>query len=152
VWVFEDVNQNRIQEEGERLLPDGKIELLQGETAFREYSTNGISEPFCFTDMQPGDYVARAAAPEGFGLTTSSSLNLRVQDGVRTNVRFGAAQGVEAVQPPVIDTQVDAPPIQDTQAVSQGDSLLQIAGLVLFGLAGLVILGGIGVALYVRGR
>jgi len=152
VWVFEDVNQNRIQEEGERLLPDGKIELLQGEAAFREYSTNGISEPFCFTDMQPGDYVARAAAPEGFGLTTSSSLNLRVQDGVRTNVRFGAAQGVEAVQPPVIDTQVDAPPIQDTQAVSQGDSLLQIAGLVLFGLAGLVILGGIGVALYVRGR
>ncbi len=155
VWVFEDVNQNRIQEEGERLLPDGKVELLQGEAAFREYSTDGVSEPFCFTDVQPGDYLARAVAPGGFGLTTSTSLNLRVQDGVRTNVRFGAAQGVESVQPPAVDTQADAQsvaPIQDTQAVSQTDSLLQIAGLVLFGLAGLVILGGIGVALYVRGR
>lgn len=155
VWVFEDANQNRIQEEGERLLPDSKVELLQGEALFREYSTDGVSEPFCFTDVQPGDYVARAAAPDGFGLTTSTSLNLRVQDGVRTNVRFGAAQGVENVQPPAVNTQPETPsdvtPIQDTQSATQTDSLLQIAGLVLFGLAGLVILGGIGVALYVRG-
>lgn len=156
MWVFEDVNQNRIQEEGERLLPSGKVEVLQGEALLREYNTDGVSEPFCFTDIAPGDYIARAVAPDGFGLTTSTSLNLRVQDGVRTNVRFGAAQGVEAAQPPIVDAQADAQadsaPIQDTQAVSQTDSLLQIAGLVLFGLAGLVILGGIGVALYVRGR
>lgn len=156
VWVFEDANQNRIQEEGERLLPDAQLALMQGETIFREYSTDGVSEPFCFTDVEPGDYTAQATAPDGFGLTTSTMLNLRVQDGVRTNVRFGAAQGVESAVPPVVDDQagseVEAAPIQDTQAASDTDSLLQIAGLVLFGLAGLVVLGGIGVALYVRGR
>jgi LysM repeat protein len=156
VWLFEDSNQNRIQEEGEPLLADGQIDVLQGTEVLRGYQTTGVAEPFCFTDLQAGNYVARAIAPSGFGLTTSTSLNLRVQDGVRTNVRFGAASGVEAPQPPVDagaqnDT-ADAAPIQDTQAATPTDNLLQIAGLVLFGLAGLVLLGGIGIALFVRGR
>jgi hypothetical protein len=156
VWVFEDANQNRIQEEGERLLPSGQVEVLQGQNVLRTYATDGLSEPFCFTDLQPGDYLARASAPDGFGLTTSASLNLRVQDGVRTNVRFGAAEGVQAAQLPAVDAGseavINAPPVQETQAAISTDTLLQMAGLVLFGLAGLVILGGIGVALYIRGR
>lgn len=157
LWVFEDANQNRIQEEGERLLSGGQIELLQEASVLRQYRTDGVSEPFCFTDLASGDYVARASAPDGYGLTTSTALNLRVQDGVRTNVRFGAAQGVETVSVANVPdlTEDEASTVAstpETQVISEGDGLLQIAGLVLFGLAGLVILGGIGAALYVRGR
>jgi hypothetical protein len=80
-------------------------------------------------------------------------LNLRVQENARTNVRFGAGEGVTSILPPtqvaqVVETQVPAP----VQEEAASDSLLQMSGLLLVGLAGVVILGGIGLALFIRGR
>lgn len=153
VWMFEDGNQNRIQESEEALLASGTITINTGGTTVETYTTDGTSEPFCFEDLSVGDYVAVAQAPEGYGLTTASQLSLRVQSGTTTNARFGAAHGVEAVVPPPADTAADVPPqVIDASQEDSGLSLLQISGLIVFALAALVMVGGIGAALILRRR
>lgn len=152
-WMFDDVNQNRIQESSEQPLAGGKIEIRQGNTIIESFTTDGSPDPTCFFEIEPGDYTASAIAPDNYGLTTAAVLNLRVQENARTNMRFGAGEGVTNILPPTQVAQVSATqipaPIQEEAA---SNSLLQMSGLLLVGLAGVVILGGIGLALFIRGR
>lgn len=154
VWMFEDLNQNRIQETTENLLAGGTIIISASYGVEQSYTTDGSSEPFCFEDIAIGDYIAAATAPDGYGLTTSPQLSLKIQASTTTNARFGAAQGVEvALAPP------DEPAVTEGQAVVEVQSepdttaqLLQLSGLIVFALAGLVMIGGIGAALVLRRR
>jgi hypothetical protein len=155
VWMFNDGNQNRIQEETESLLGGGGIAINQGTQAIKTYTTVGAAEPFCYDDILPGNYVVSATAPDGFGLTTSAQLSLRVVSGTTTDAKFGAAEGVTVAGPPPVD--LNQPPggaaVED-QAVEPDTTsqLLQISGLIVFGLAALVLVGGVGVALIMRNR
>ncbi len=152
VLLFNDRNQNRIQEVGEELLSGGKIALNQG--AAGSYDTDGVSEPFCFAELAAGDYVAAASAPAGYGLTTPAQLRVRLNPGASVNLTFGAAEGVRPALPPPVDAgglvSENAGPETDT--VSLTDQILNISGLLVFGLAGLVLLGGLGMALVLRRR
>lgn len=156
VWMFNDANQNRIQEAGETLLPGGNIVVNQGDQLVKTYETDGASEPFCFDDIAPGNYVVSASAPDGFGLTTSAQLSLRVQSGATTDAKFGAAEGVTVAAAPPVDLNNQPPTtdsVQDqTVQTDNTNTLLQISGLIVFGLAALVLVGGIGVALIIRNR
>lgn len=153
VWMFDDGNQNRIQEANEANLIGGRIEIRQGDAVIETVTTADTTEPACFFDIAAGDYTAVAVAPDGYGLTTAAMLNVRVQENARTNVRFGAAQGVQTIIPPTeipqLPTAVIAQPIDEQ---TESNSLLQLSGVLLIGLAGVVILGGIGLALFIRGR
>lgn len=152
VLLFNDRNQNRIQEAGEELLSGGKITLNQG--AAGSYDTDGVSEPYCFSDLAAGDYVAAASAPAGFGLTTPAQLRVRLGAGATVNLAFGAAEGVQPALPPPADVGglVSETAGRETAAVSLIDQILNISGLLVFGLAGLVLLGGLGIALVLRRR
>lgn len=153
IWMYEDANQNRIQEADEALLAGATITLRSGGDTVETYTTDGVNEPFCFEALPVGDYIAAAQPPAGYGLTTAASLSLRVVTGTTTNARFGAAQGVQvAVAPPDLDQEPPAPIIDAGAPDDGGLSLLQISGLIVFALAGLVMLGGIGVALILRSR
>jgi LysM repeat protein len=152
-WMFDDANQNRIQEASEPPLAGGIIEIKQGDEVIESFTPDGSADPTCFFEIEPGDYTALATAPDGYGLTTAAVLNLRVQENARTNVRFGAGAGVTSILPPTQVAQAIAtqpPALVQEEAAS--DSLLQMSGLLLVGLAGVVILGGIGLALFIRGR
>lgn len=155
VWMFEDLNQNRIQETAEALLAGGTITISSGGVD-QSYTTDGTSEPFCFEDLAAGDYVAAATAPDGYGLTTAPQLSLKIQSSTTTNARFGAAEGVEvAVAPPEEPAVVEGQGQGLVEASSETDTtaqLLQLSGLIVFALAGLVMVGGIGAALLLRRR
>jgi hypothetical protein len=101
-----------------------------------------------------GDYVAAATAPDGYGLTTAAQLSLRVQAGVTTNARFGAAQGVEvaAAPPPEAEAVGEGTIIEAVAEPDPTAQLLQISGLIVFALAALVMVSGIGAALLLRRR
>jgi LysM repeat protein len=155
ITFFEDANQNRIQEAGEGLLAGGNIQLALGGNAAGEQATDGASDPYCFNDLSAGDYVASAGAPEGFGLTTPDRLQVSLNPGSTVNVIFGAAQGV---QPAVIPTADPNTPLVDQRisaAVPQrsfADTLVSFSGVIIAGLAGVVLLGGLGAALMLRRR
>ncbi|MBC7814036.1 MAG: hypothetical protein H7175_22980, partial [Burkholderiales bacterium] len=99
-----------------------------------------------------GDYMALAAAPSGYGLTTADQLLVQVRPGASINVVFGAAEGVQPVVPPPADSggltadQADAP----TPALT--DQLFNVSGLIIFGLAALVLVGGLAVTFMGRRR
>lgn len=154
VWMFEDSNQNRIQESNESLLAGGNIVVNRGAEVVQTYQTDGESEPYCFEDIATGNYTVVASPPAGYGLTTSAQLAVRVQSGATVDVRFGAAQGVQAVAPPPVDLREPATdqPVVDAAADDPVTELLQISGLIVFGLAGLVLLGGVSLALILRSR
>lgn len=153
VIVFDDANQNRIQESGEELLPGGTITLALGSENVGTYTTDGASEPHCFDDLDTGDYVALASAPDGYGLTTPDQLRLQAKPGPAINIAFGAAQGVQPVAPPPVDTGAAEQPVQEeAQTASSANSLLANSGLIVFGLAAVVLLGGLGAAFLLRRR
>lgn len=154
VELFDDANQNRIQEPGEALLPGGTIILARGGQNIGTYETDGLSEPHCFEELNPGDYTLLASAPAGYGLTTPDQLRLQANPGPAINVNFGAAQGVQAVVPPPADVGgvVNEVIQEETAPQTLTDQLAANAGLIVFGLAAVVLIGGLGVTLLMRRR
>ncbi len=153
VLLFDDTNQNRIQETGENLLAGGDISVFKGGDSAGTYTTDGKGEPHCFDKLAAGDYVVTAKAPEGYGLTTPDQLRVQLQPGSVINLVFGAAQGVQPVQPPTADAAVAmavTPASNTPQPIA--NQLLSISGLVVFGLAAVVLIGGIGLAIVLRRR
>jgi LysM repeat protein len=156
VTLFEDANQNRILEEGEGLLAGGTITLISGSESIGETQTDGVTDPFCFDDLPTGDYIAAASPPEGYGLTTPDQLQVRLNAGATINLNFGAAQGVQPIQPPSADAGggVTEPDLtaETLPEQSLAERLLSVSGLLVFGLAGVVLVGGAGIALLMRRR
>jgi LysM repeat protein len=151
VMMFEDVNQNRLQEVGEAFLPAGSIMLISNGSVFADYATTGEDEPYCFTDLPAGDYLASAVPPSGYGLTTPEQLTVRPAPGWTINLGFGAAEGVTpaTVPPPTGDTTADT---TAQTGVTPENPLWDNLGYLAFGLAGVVVVLGAGITLAMRGR
>jgi LysM repeat protein len=153
VLLFDDANQNRIQEPGENLLSGGTITLALGSENVGTYTTDGASEPHCFEQLDAGDYVALASAPEGYGLTTPDQLRLQAKPGPSINIAFGAAEGVQPAVVPVESADTSAETVQEESGSdSTTNSLLANSGLIVFGLAAVVLIGGLGLTLLLRRR
>lgn len=154
VGLFEDANTNRVQDVDENALAGGTIRLNRGGTEIQVVTTDGTPELYCFESLEPGEYVALADIPEGYGPTTPDQRRLRLQAGTNLNIVFGAAQGVEAIAPPPAETG-DLNQVALEEPESEEDDLqqlLQYAGLVVFALAAVTLVGGVGVAFALRRR
>lgn len=153
IGIFEDDNQNGVLEAGEAYLANGLVGLNGSEDEELEsYLTDGESEPFCFNGLEAGRYSLKGIAPDGYGLTTSPVLRVNLEEGETVTVRFGAKQGLEVLAIPTIDTRPTiAPPQTDTVSDNQND-LMEFSGLIVFGLAGAVLVFGFGASLLMRRR
>lgn len=156
VQMFNDANQNRIQEPNEQYLAGGKINLKSGSSDAGSGDTTDKPDPICFNDLTAGDYVAAAGAPSGYGLTTPDQLKLQLYPGAKINIAFGAAQGVQPIQPPPADAGAAPQSVSNqdtsTQQTTILDKVLPYSGLIVFGLAAVVLIGGVGAALLLRRR
>lgn len=151
LFMYEDTNQNRVRESADPPLAGGTISLVRDGQTLEAIVTDGDAEPVCIEDLEAGDYMAVATAPTGYGLTTPDQLRLRLQAGSTLAVNFGAASGVEALPPPPSDIDIDDLTETETAAEDNDSSnLLQNLGLIVFGLAGLTLVGGLGVSLLLR--
>ncbi len=154
--MFEDTNLNRIHEDGEGLLPGGMMTLSIDGADVGNAETDGVSEPLCFEELAAGDYIIAAGAPGGYGLTTPRQYRLSVSPGTRVNVAFGAATGVEeSVAPPADSADTtgtnEATDVQE-EPLSTAEQLFEISGLLAFGLAAIVLIGGLGISFALRRR
>lgn len=150
VLMFEDKNQNRLQNVGEGLLAGGVITLKRGADEIATYQTNGTDEPFCFTDLETGNYTAFASAPEGYGLTTPPSLVVSVQAGANFRLAFGAAEGVAVAIVPTANAQTADNSDERAPQDAGSSPLSGLLGLLVIGFAGLVLVGGAVVAVIAR--
>jgi hypothetical protein len=71
----------READEGEMLLPNAEINLLARSGPVDSRTTDGISEPWCFTDLEPGNYILRHSAPPGYTLTDGGQVNVNLSAG-----------------------------------------------------------------------
>lgn len=146
VTLFEDTNPNRLRESGEALLAGGEIVVSQGGGVVGNHTTDGASEPYCFGDLTPGAYDVLVTAPTGYGVTTASAYDVRLSAGQTVQAVFGAAPGFTPPQP----SGGQAGGLFSDEAGNETDTrtgpldqLLQYSGVIVLGLAGVVLLGGV---------
>ena len=151
VMLFDDANQNRIQEDGEPLLSGGDISLRAGGQETDSHTTDGASEPHCFEALSAGQYVTVASAPSGYGLTTPNQFRVSANPGATVNVAFGAAQGVVPAMIPPPDALAPVEAAVEETAAEPENPLSNNMGLIVFGLAGVVLVIGTGASL-IMGR
>lgn len=155
VAIFEDDNQNGVLEPGEANLADGVIAVMDSDdTEVGTHTTTADPIPFCFDDLDAGRYTLNATAPDGYGLTTSPVLRANLEDGDTVTVRFGAKQGLAVLAIPTVDTSnPTAEPEPETGTVGAEDpDIADFSGLIVFGLAGMVLVIGMGASLLMRRR
>jgi LysM repeat protein len=153
VGVFEDSNQNGVLEAGDVYLANGLISLNDSnDEELESYLTDGESEPFCFDGLDAGRYSLKGIAPDGYGITTSPILRVNLEDGETVTVRFGAKQGLEVFAIPTVDTRPTEAPSETDRVSDDQNDLMEFSGLIVFGLAGVVLVFGFGASLLMRRR
>jgi LysM repeat protein len=89
VAAFNDVNSDMFrQSDSEGLLPNAEISLVGTSGPAGTYRTDGISEPYCFQNLQPGNYILRHTPPAGYKLTDSGQWNIALGEGQVSSVEL----------------------------------------------------------------
>lgn len=126
--LFEDVNQNGLRDAEEGLLANGTMGLSG--VMSDSYTTDGVSEPHCFSELASGDYVASAIPPEGYRLTGLAELPVTITGGGQIALNFGAVAGGEATT----DDAAESAEEEAASSPSNGSpvrTILIVAGIVV---------------------
>jgi hypothetical protein len=151
LMFFEDTNQNRLQDSAEKPIAEGKAVLRQGEKEIQSLTSLGDGTFICFEDVATGSYLLLATAPDGYGLTTPGSLTVSIVAGTPFKISFGVAKGVTSVVAPTPDNQTLTDTANtDGGATSTTPDSRGMLGIIFVGLAGLVLVGGIVLAVVIR--
>jgi hypothetical protein len=94
----------RQAENGEMLLPNVQMSLLGRSGPVDSHKTDGISEPWCFENLEPGQYVLRHTAPSGYKAIDGGQLSFILNGGQAFNIELAYVRDESA---PVDDTPVD---------------------------------------------
>jgi hypothetical protein len=86
----------READEGEMLLPNAEINLLARSGPVDSRTTDGISEPWCFTDLEPGNYILRHSPPPGYTYTDGGQVNFNLSSGQVWDLELAYARDDEA--------------------------------------------------------
>lgn len=90
LMAFVDANQNEQHDAGERMKSAVAFTISNGESVVSNYVTDGSSEPYCITGLDPGDYQITRSTAEGEVLTTSGDRAASVSNGGSETFEFGS--------------------------------------------------------------
>ncbi len=138
VAVFEDANADGRRAEGEPLIAGAVVTLFDSNRMeLEKYTTDGLSEPYCFSGLAAGTYYLKRQNPSGYTSTVPDDWGVAVAPGANTSVELGAriVPGPTAT-PTNTPTQVPTPtPTPRPIAREVGNALYQISGIIVAGLA-----------------
>ena len=110
ILLYNDLNGDAIRQEEEVSILGGAVNVgnrlgtvaLSAETLGGGISDANQPTPqelgyVCFEELEPGEYTASAAAPEGYNATTESNRRIELEAGQSTLVAFGAQPDSESV-------------------------------------------------------
>ncbi len=120
---------------GEDLLPGVVFALSNSQGTLKNYTTDGLNEPYCFLDLLPDTYTVKIVSPTGYSATTPEVWSLGVAGGQKIDVSFGARRGGAAP--------TDAPTASPSSSGGGGGSsfLGSVGRIILGGLAVIVLIG-----------
>jgi len=99
VQAYDDRNGNSQQEPEENLARGVAFTLSDAGGPRDSYTTDGMNEPFCWTDLEPGSYQVSVKPPANYSLTTNKTIIIAVNSGTKTEVLTGARRGGPAPTP-----------------------------------------------------
>lgn len=134
VRAFEDTNSDGLYDERNALMQGATFNVInaQGQTVV-SYESDGVSEPHCFTRLQPGNYTVSIDPSADMVATSDRKWSVTLVSGSTIDVNFGARLQAAAAQPPA-----------GTATNAESGSAL--------GLAFIVIIAGAGLLMYARRR
>jgi len=91
ILAYNDLNGTGTRDAGEPLLPGATITLTTSSGAvIAVYTTNGVSEPYCFTGLAPDLYRVEERNPTGYPVSTTPDLwAINLFPGATPTVTFG---------------------------------------------------------------
>jgi LysM repeat protein len=90
VLAFHDRNGDTVRDsEGEELLPNVEFTVANASGIVGEYTTDGVSEPYCFTGLASGPYRVIQQAPAGYAPTGLPEQNVALATGTSFDFQFG---------------------------------------------------------------
>jgi hypothetical protein len=103
--AFSDENGNGEREPTEPLQAGVAFTVFTAESVMANYVTDGISEPYCLTDLAPGDYQITRSVGRGETLTNSGNRTVILGAGDQVMLGFGGLIGSTPVPTAVSPTQ-----------------------------------------------
>jgi hypothetical protein len=130
VLSYDDRNGNRFRDPGEPLLPYAVFTLSDAHHVIGTYSTNGLNEPHCFTDLEPVVYFVSEMDPPGYESTTHNSWGISLKTAATINIEFGNVTEMLPT-PTASPTPVPSP---------TSPALLGTLGNAVYGYSGIIII------------
>ena len=100
-FVFHDLNENGLPDEGEPGLAGAQIRLLRGGSVLQSYTTTA-SGTFEFTGLAPDIYLVEEINPPGYRDTTWGVQSVQVRAGVTARLYFGDRLALRRTWLPVV--------------------------------------------------
>lgn len=162
VAAFDDLNGDGARDEAtEGLQADAAITIFRGGSTVTTHITDGVSEPYCFENLEPDTYQVQIFPPADYQPTTSPSWAVSVAEGAQVSVAFGTrfdSQETAVADASTSETTTDTISTDTTPADStattpaeEGGFFSSIGGIVLVVAAILILLAGVGVVMLRRG-
>jgi hypothetical protein len=99
IQAYNDRNGDGQQGGDENLLAGVVFTLSDAGGPKDSYTTDGVSEPHCFTGLQPGSYQLAAKAPANYSATTQKSYIVALNSGGKSDWALGVRRGGPAPTP-----------------------------------------------------
>ncbi len=137
VSAYYDRNGDGFQQpESEGLLPNAVITLVGTAGPAGTYTTDGISEPYCFQNLQAGNYVLRQTPPAGYQPVGPGEWGVILGGGQISALQLGYARASE----PTGEAQPTAVASPTKEATSGGlsktlNTIIRISGIIVLLLA-----------------
>ncbi len=87
--LFDDLDGDGIWGDAEPMLAGGVVSISGIITD--SYATDGITERYCFSDLEAGDYIAAVEPPEGYVLTGLGQVPITLSGSGGVSLNFGAS-------------------------------------------------------------
>lgn len=145
ITAFDDINRDSTLDAGESLLAGVAFTLFNDQIVVANYTTDGLSEPFCLEGLEPGTYHVTRSRSSDEILTTQGDWAMTLSEGGELNLAFGSYRQEEAIGsdgPDVnaqFETRVAIQPSATPTAAPQGN------GRIIGGDPLMMILLGIGI-------
>jgi hypothetical protein len=94
VLAYHDRDGNTFRdEETEELLPNAEFTVADTSGVIARYTSDGVSEPYCFTGLTPGAYRVIQISPPGYAPSGPSEWPVGVAEDTSIDVTFGNVRG-----------------------------------------------------------
>ncbi len=131
VSAYNDRNGDMVmQPESEELLPNVSLTLEGPSGTVGSHVTDGLSEPFCFQDLQPGNYVLKQTPPPGYQPTGPAEWGIVLSAGQTTSLQLGYRRAEGAAEATAAAPATPASEQSEGQA-QQEDTVTRLLGIVL---------------------